>query len=185
MTVRPCPRTCDASLLAAGALAIAVVCLPSASQAQVAAPVERSNYTSLDAGRDAYYQREALRMSQINRQIDLNQQMRWRWTGISSFYPGAFEAWPMIPGDIWGYPLPYPIRQSVGQRSYQAGPNRWISEPVYADDPTPRDPSPAIGQPAAGFPLVGPRPAPLERSVRQVAPPPAIGPGDWHGAREF
>jgi len=119
------------------AAAVAIVVLGAGSTralAQAPALPERSNYSSLDAGRDAYQQHEARRMGQINDQIGLNQRMRMEgW--ISSYYPGVFQPWPMTPGYIWGYPLHLgPARQSVGQRQYQAGPNRWISEPVYPED---------------------------------------------------
>lgn len=49
----------------------------------------------------------------------------------------VFEPWPYIPGDIYGYMLPPRVRQSVGQRQVQTGPNRWESHPVYADELSP------------------------------------------------
>jgi hypothetical protein len=63
----------------------------------------------------------------------------------------VFEPWPYIPGDIYGYSFPPPIRQPIGQRQIQTGLNRWESHPVYAEDVAPRapeswreiDPSPA------------------------------------------
>lgn len=49
----------------------------------------------------------------------------------------VFEPWPYIPGDIYGYVIPPRIRQSIGQRQVQTGPNRWESHPVYADELAP------------------------------------------------
>jgi hypothetical protein len=164
--------------------------------AQALATPERSQYTPLDAAADAMDRHEARRLGQINAQIGLNQQMRWRWTGLSSFYPGAFEAWPMIPGDIWGYPLPiFNVRQSIGQRSYQAGPNRWISEPVYPEDlsqggasPDPRSPYAGGGPfaPGASAPPAAPQADPTDL-FGGPAPPiggaaPFGGPAPFGGA---
>jgi hypothetical protein len=46
----------------------------------------------------------------------------------------VFEPWPYVPGDIYGYNYPPYVRQSIGQRQIQTGPNRWESHPVYPED---------------------------------------------------
>jgi hypothetical protein len=43
----------------------------------------------------------------------------------------VFEPWPLVPGDIYGYQLAFPVRQPVGQWQGQTGPNRWESHPIY------------------------------------------------------
>ncbi len=53
---------------------------------------------------DAWYLNDIRRRAEIGRQIDLESDMYWRWSGVSSYYPGVFEAWPMVPGGIWGWP---------------------------------------------------------------------------------
>ncbi len=98
-------------------------------------PPFRQRYDRLDASADATRLGDIERLGNLNNQLDLNNRMRAQgWMG--SYYRGVFEPWPMVPGYIWGYPILSPIRQSVGQRQYQAGANRWISEPVYADQIT-------------------------------------------------
>jgi hypothetical protein len=58
------------------------------------------------------------------------------------YYPGygaryafrpltVFEAWPYVPGDIWGDFYTQPLRQPVSQVQTQTGKNRWESHPVY------------------------------------------------------
>jgi hypothetical protein len=138
--------------MSAVGLSLAGALPPANSLAQdgLATP-ERQEYTPLQAGKDAYFLGEARRLGQINRQVDLNQRMRWQsWPGAYS--SGVFEPWPFVPGDIWGYPIYMTTRQSIGQRVYQADANRWISEPVYAQDlATPV----AVAQPAANPQLTG------------------------------
>ncbi len=46
----------------------------------------------------------------------------------------VFEPWPYVPGDIYGYYFPPLVRQPIGQRQIQTGPNRWESHTVYAED---------------------------------------------------
>jgi hypothetical protein len=48
-----------------------------------------------------------------------------------------FTPWPYVPGDIWGFADDYTVPQSIGQRQFQTGPNRWESHPVYRDPPPP------------------------------------------------
>jgi hypothetical protein len=54
-----------------------------------------------------------------------------RWFG----YDSVFEPWPLVPGDIWGYPWDDSVPQPIGQRHIQTGPRRWESHPVYAEPP--------------------------------------------------
>jgi hypothetical protein len=161
-------------------------------------PPQRRQYSPLDAGADAYRAEEGRRMAEIDSQLGLNNRMRYQsWYG--SLYRGVFEAWPMVPGDIWGYPMLNPVRQSIGQRSYQAGPNRWISEPVYATDIVPTTAAtvggiagapinrPAVGRGPGLGPIgeVAPRPN-LANGAQLPAPRPE--PGDVPaptGPREF
>jgi hypothetical protein len=48
---------------------------------------------------------------------------------------GVFEPWPLVPGDIWGYPWYDYVPQPIGRIEIQTGPNRWESHPVYAPLP--------------------------------------------------
>ncbi len=50
----------------------------------------------------------------------------------------VFEPWPRVPGDIFGYPDPAPVRQPIGHISSQTGPNRWEYHPIYAEDLAPQ-----------------------------------------------
>lgn len=153
-------------------------------------PPTRRKYTPVDAAFDSYYAGDAQRLAEIDRQLGLNNRMRLTgWYG--SYLPGVFEPWPMIPGGIWGYPILNPIRQSVGQRSYQAGPDRWISEPVYADQLAPPAveavglPVPLAGNVAPGRPVErpAPRPEPDDAPGGAAAPTgpgaPALGPREF------
>jgi hypothetical protein len=53
------------------------------------------------------------------------------WPGL----PDVFEPWPLVPGDVWGYPYYKTVPQPIGQRQIQTGPRRWESHPVYAVPP--------------------------------------------------
>jgi hypothetical protein len=87
-------------------------------------------------------------------------------------WPSAdvFEPWPRVPGDIFGYPDPAPIRQPIGHISTQTGPNRWEYHPLYAEDLVPAAATPATAsqafQPAATLPSAAPP------GARVVPPPP-------------
>jgi hypothetical protein len=56
----------------------------------------------------------------------------------------VFEPWPIVPGDIYGYPAYTPVRQPIGQHQEQTGPNRWESHPVYDPPITPYRPLPPV-----------------------------------------
>ncbi|MEX2133855.1 MAG: hypothetical protein WEB67_06890, partial [Acidimicrobiia bacterium] len=94
--------------------------------------------------------------------------------------PTVFEPWPVVPGDIYGYRYVAPVRQPIGQRQVQTGPNRWESHPVY-DPPvthyrplppveTPADPTPATEEPNFKEPSRVPVDDPF------VPPPPPLPP---------
>ena len=66
-------------------------------------------------------------------------------------YPGVFEPWPLVPGDIYGYPYTPRVEQPLGHKVIQTGPNSYIYRPVYESDlaqpkdnrqPTPAPPVP-------------------------------------------
>ena len=63
------------------------------------------NFSGLVSGYEAWQLTDIRRRAEIARQVDLNADMYWRWSGASSFYPGVFEPWPMIPGNVWGWPV--------------------------------------------------------------------------------
>ncbi len=77
------------------------------------------------------------------------------WPGL----PDVFEPWPLVPGDIWGYPYYDAVPQPIGQRQVQTGPKQWESHPVYA---TPID--------------AGPLEAGLPEAATVDAPPIAVAP---------
>jgi hypothetical protein len=81
----------------------------------------------------------------------------------------VFEPWPYIPGDIYGYSFPPFVRQSIGQRQIQTGPNRWESHPVYPDEVTPVELAPADSVITPEIEAPPPAP-PVEDSERPVAP---------------
>ena len=60
----------------------------------------------------------------------------------------VFEPWPYVPGDIYGYYFPPLVRQPIGQRQIQTGPNRWESHPVYPEDVEPAAPASGAAEPA-------------------------------------
>lgn len=81
---------------------------------------------------------------------------------------GPFEPWPTVPGDIWGFGnTPRPVRQPIGQRQVQTGPNRWESHPVYDPPLTQHEILPPLASPLLrNTPFANPEPSqppPLER----------------------
>ena len=121
-------------------------------------------YDGLDASAESHAFYEADRLWQINRQLSLVNRMRFNAAlsrsgdrtmlyGLGNTPPGIydhalnqlwlatpqwFEPWISAPGDIWGYDFLRPIRQPIGQRQIQTGPNRWESHPVFAGEPAVR-----------------------------------------------
>ena len=156
-------------------------------------------YDSLQAGRDAYRIAEEQRRWAIDRQLWLLDEVKRYNTWIDSYVPGLteiyaygsrsaarrayrhgygplFTPWPMVPGDIYGYPY-YPwVRQPIGHERIWTGPNSYIYCPRHAP--------PALGQnvPPPAAPLA-PMPAspsthsqPPGASLGEQAAPPALVP---------
>jgi hypothetical protein len=78
----------------------------------------------------------------------------------------VFEAWPRVPGDIFGYPDIPTARQPIGHISTQTGPNRWEYHPIYAEDLVVSRPS---SSPASGIRRGGPATLP---AAAAIPPPP-------------
>jgi hypothetical protein len=135
-------------------------------------------YDGIQAGLDAHAVGEARRLDAINRQLGWNQLFRWQaatQTSSSIFYdpyiPGfdyayrlggaGYGGWSPNALDfrpIWGYGYFEAVRQPIGQRQVQTGPNRWESHPIYAEDLTPRVVQPVAPAP----PAIVAEPAPRE-----------------------
>lgn len=116
-------------------------------------------YDGIQAGLDAHAVGEARRLDAINRQIGWNSLFRWQaatQTSSSIFYdpyiPGFDYAYRLGPSGVgfggwqpsafdfrpcWGYGYYEAIRQPIGQRQVQTGPNRWESHPIYSDEVAP------------------------------------------------
>jgi hypothetical protein len=62
------------------------------------------HYNGIVAGEEAYIGNSARRQAELGRQYDLNAAMYWSGSGIASWYPGVFEPWPIVPGNIFGWP---------------------------------------------------------------------------------
>ena len=64
---------------------------------------------------------------------------RWHRRRWSAFKHGPIaEHGRAVERDLWGRsPLVGGVRQPVGQRQIQTGPNRWESHPIYAEPPAP------------------------------------------------
>ena len=100
----------------------------------------------------------------------------WNGTSVQSETGPAtdvFEAWPRVPGDIFGYPEIPTARQPIGHISTQTGPNRWEYHPIYAEDLVVSRPPllPANGTRSvpATLPAAGAVPPPPE-PARDIAP---------------
>jgi len=135
-----------------GLAVVVLCCLVSEGLAQ---DIGNDGYDALDAGRDAYFYHESLRRQAHGAQLGLNQVLRDRaawpgysWSALENSYGGGyynsgyygasrnvFEPWPVIPGDIWGFPYYRATPQPLGQRQTQTGPNRWESHPVWPESP--------------------------------------------------
>jgi hypothetical protein len=110
---------------------------------------------------------------------------RWSRFGPASrgvlLGPDVFEPWPIVPGDIFGYPPLEPARQPVGFFTGQTGPNRWEYHPIFEEDLVP--PTGTVTEPT------WPRPAPQLPPRRELDEPPPIPAGErfWphDGPREF
>ncbi len=78
--------------------------LAQAQQQDLPPIAPQRHYNGIVAGEEAYQGNSARRQFEISNQFGLNADMYWRGSGISSWYPGVFEAWPIVPGNIFGYP---------------------------------------------------------------------------------
>jgi hypothetical protein len=92
-------------------LGLAAFCRGQSSAPQVRtypsfAPAPQRNISGLVSGYEAWRLGDIRRRAAIGQQVDLEGDMFWRWSGIGSYYPGMFEAWPIVPGGNWGWPAP-------------------------------------------------------------------------------
>jgi hypothetical protein len=111
---------------------------PPSGQAQGILPLTpQRSYNGIVAGEEAYWANDARRTAEIGRQVNLNADMYWRWSGASSWYPGVFEAWPVVPGEIVGWPAgvspPRVSPTNVARRPIGA----WAAAPVGDLKPAP------------------------------------------------
>ena len=136
-------------------------------------------YDGFQASRDAQAYWDSRRVDAINRQLGWNEMLRLRaaTTQPSTLYYSPYVptrwddpwgdlgyGWPYGVGRIYGYGFYDAVRQPIGRREVQTGPNRWESFPVYAEDLLPdASPVPPVVQapdavsPKIDLPL---RPAP-------------------------
>lgn len=88
-----------------------------------------------------------------------------RWSTYNGYGPeppasqDIFLPWPYVPGDIWGYRWNATVRQPIGRREFQTGPNRWESHPVYADELRPTPPGTLVEEPSSEPPAAEAMPA--------------------------
>ncbi len=85
------------------------------------------HYNGIIAGEEAYRDNSLRRQAEIGRQFNLSSDVYWRWSGASSWYPGVFEAWPMVPGSVFGWPA-NPVPPQITPTSI-APPNVVVAEP--------------------------------------------------------
>ena len=127
----------------------------------------------------------------------------WGWSVASSrvirpyrhpfpahrFYVFAdpFEPWPIVPGDIYGYPYVDRVEQPVGHQVIVTGPGGYIYRPVYAWELAPNESGRASGvspsrpaSPPASAPVPPPPPTPALPPAEPLPVPPAQS-----GPREF
>lgn len=102
-------------------------------------------------------------------------------------YPGVFEAWPFVPGDIYGYPYVDRVEQPRGHVVVPYGRGSYYYGPVYdrdlvpppAPEPVPLQEPPAVVQP----PVIAEPPA--EASPQIVQPEAIPAPPPQSSRREF
>jgi hypothetical protein len=97
---------------------------------------------------------------------------------------GWFEAWPLVPGDIYGFPYLYRSPQPWGHQVIVIGPRTSLVRPLYEATPkvSPRGTTaaPPAPEPSQPSPSKG---APPGSDRREVIPtPPAVEPGPAHRA---
>jgi len=91
---------------------------------------------------------------------------------------GWFESWPLVPGDIYGFPYPYRIPQPWGHQVVVIGPRTYLVRPLYEAAPKLAPPGPTVAPPAPEPPQPSPPAMATSRSDRRevVPTPPAIEP---------
>ncbi len=161
-------------------------------------------YSSAQAGWDSYERAETQRRQTFDRQLWSNSLAQWYAGWPSPFfppgldaayaypapatramrpaplgayrpYPGVFEPWPVLPGDIYGVPGQNRVEQSAGHEIVPDGNGGYVYRPVY-----PRElPSPVAETPAVETIEPNP-PAQLPPSPEPIATPlPEIGPREF------
>ena len=106
------------------------------------------------------------------------------------YYPGpyVFEPWPLVPGDIYGYPYVDRVEQPLGHKVIRTGPNSYIYRPVYASDLKPLEspiPAPPQAQPREPVPDAGVPEVRQPALVPPAVPEPIPAPPPEGGPREF
>jgi hypothetical protein len=95
--------------------------------------------------------------------------------------PPVFEPWPVVPGDIFGYPYVERAPQPVGHQVIVTGPSSYIYRPIYTrPGPPPLVAAPQaepLGQRTVAAPIPPPPPAPdVGLPPLGLAPPDAAKP---------
>jgi hypothetical protein len=159
-------------------LLIVTSCLVAPPLTIAAGPDPEIDADSFNPAIQLYEFGEANRLEAISRQLELNNRMMW-----SSYY---------VPGDLWGPPAGWPVRQPIGHETQQTAPNRWMYRPLYDGEELPA--------PSSSQPLPAPRatpgannlPAPATGSGASRPAPSDAAPGDYlppqasvRGPREF
>lgn len=107
-------------------------------------------------------------------------------TSIYRSYPGVFEPWPLVPGDIYGYPYVNRIEQPRGHVVIPYGRSSYYYGPVYDRDLAPVFPGNpnALPEPPT---MVNPpvTQAPAELVPRALPPEPIPAPQAEPGPQEF
>ena len=127
-------------------------------------------YDGFQASRDAQAYWDSRRVDAVNRQLGWNEMLRLRATTqpstiyYSPYVPSRWDdpwgdvgyGWPYGVGRIYGYGYYDAVRQPIGRREVQTGPNRWESFPVYAEDMLP-DPSAVTPNVQAPLDVIAPK----------------------------
>jgi hypothetical protein len=112
-------------------------------------------------------------------------------------YLGVFEPWPLVPGEVYGYPYVARVPQPVGHQVVVIGPGAYIYRPIYALPALPSvSPAPATSPSLPAVPPARPvapqaAPAPEPEAIPPPPPepapagPPAVKPSRSTGPREF
>ena len=118
---------------------------PTVSASPAGETIYYQPYDGFQASRDAQLRWDARRIDAINRQLGWNELFRaraatarfdpWFDSPYVPYRPDAgWGGWPYAVGRIDGYGFYDAIRQPIGRRQVQTGPNRWESFPIYAED---------------------------------------------------